>query len=295
MRLERLRRWHWAIIAIVVGIAAAQAQLQWATRDPLTAGNVIEDPQRFESWLLRQTNGQPRLRDVVVHPVHGRGTGQGVRYVVTANRVYDDGGALTLVPIAFVAPQPYKPQIDLDYLPGPAAADAVKKLNAKVNPSILDYLPAVRAAAGVKYTYAWWEQPWQATAVWTAASLLIIAGVWPTVINLIVFGRLTQPPRELGVDLAKVRAARPQPQSSAPGDLAALEELEREMEARIGSSPAATVEAASSVTAPPARVLSAVARETAVAAAAIESTEFGAKPDDFYPTAKSHRTSKESR
>jgi hypothetical protein len=289
MRLERLGRWHWAVIAIIVGIVAAQAQLQWVTRDPLTAGNVIEDPQRFESWLLRQTNGQWWLRDIVVHPVHGRGAAHSVQYVVTANRVYDDGGTLTLVPIAFVAPQPYKPQIDLDYLPGPAAAAAVKKLNANPNPTILDYLATVRTAAGVKYAYAWWEQPWQATAVWTAGSLLLIAGLWPTLIYLIVFGRLTQPPREKGIDLGKVRAAMPQPQSSAPTDLSALEELEREMEAQIGSMPATPGEPASSSPAPAPRVLSAVAQEVPVAAAVVESTDFGAKPDDFYPTAKVHR------
>src|SRR5689334_15650496 len=103
MKLERFQRWHWAILAVIVGVALAQAQLHWTTTDPLTQGNSIEDPQRFESWLLRQTNGQPWLRDIVVHPAHGASAGP---FVVTAKRVYNDGGAVTLVPIAFVPPQP---------------------------------------------------------------------------------------------------------------------------------------------------------------------------------------------
>lgn len=287
MKLERLNRWHWALAAIVIGVMLAQAQLHWVTRDPLTAGNFIDDPQRFESWLLRQTNGQPWLRDIVVHPTRISGDKQPVRYVVTAKRVYDDGGAVTLVPITFIPPQPYKPQLSFDYLPGPVAADAVKKLNANANPSFLDYLSAVQTAAGVRYRYAWWEEPWRATAVWVAASLLLIAGLWPTLINLIVFHRLTRPPQEKGIDLSKVRQTRPSHTAPEP-DNSTLEELEREMETRLAIHPATALEPLTSPEAAPVRTLRAVEDEPVAIEAGGDATEFGAKPDDYYPTAKRH-------
>ena len=285
MKLERLQRWHWAILAVIVGIALAQTQLHWMTSDPLTQGNFIDDPQRFESWLLRQTNGRPWLADVVVHP--GRGASAS-RFVVTAKRVYDSAGATTVVPIAFVPAQPYKPQIGLDYLNSPAATKAIEKFNASANPTILDYLAAARTAAGVTYRYAWWEEPWKSMAAWIGGSLLVIAGLWPTLINLLVYHRLTRPPRERGIDLSKVKA--PQPATPVP-TTDHLEDLEREMESRVeGFAPVASPPEPATTTSP--RVLAARELEPVALEADRDPQEFGAKPDDYYPTAK-RRTGRE--
>ena len=292
MKLERLQRWHWAIVAVIVGVTLAQAQLHWTTTDPLTQGNFIEDPQRFESWLLRETSGRPWLRDIVVHPVRSGSRGApAARYVVTAQRVYDEGGAVTLVPIAFLAAQPYKYQISLDYLPGQAGAKAAEKLTANPNASILDYLATVRAATGVNYRYAWWEDPWKATAAWTLASLLLIAGLWPTLINLLVYHRLTRPPREAGIDLSKVRA--PSPKSTPAPATTDLEELEQEMASRLEGFEPDLHSSDSAPQSTPVRDLCATSVESVAVQANAEAQEYGAKPDDYYPTAKRHSAREE--
>jgi hypothetical protein len=278
MKLERLQRWHLAIAAVIVGVALAQAQLRRATTDPLTRGNFIDDPQRFESWLLRQTNGQPWLRDVVVHPSRTDATHP---YVVTATRIYNDGGAVTRVPITFVPSQPYKPQMSLDYLTGPAASRAIERLNANPGPTFLDYLAAARAAAGVSYRYAWWEEPWKATAVWTAGALLLIAGLWPTLINLIVYHRLTRPPPEPGIELSKVKVPRPAPAAAQAPDLAALEQ---ELASRLDEFETGGAAADLSPSPAPVRALVATASEPALVETHPDAREFGAKPDDYYPT-----------
>jgi hypothetical protein len=284
MKLEQMRRWQWACVAIALGAIAAEVQLH-LTRPPLAEGSFIASPQRFESWLLRKTKGKPALRNVVVHPArNSRDLPPGTQWIVTADREYADGGVPTLVPIAFAAPDPYKPQTRLDYLSSPAAAQAVSRLHSMPRPSLLDYLATLHAAAGVHYRVAWWEDPWLATAAWVGASLLLIGGVWPTLINLIAFHSFTRPAQSTADRVQPVPDSAAQELSEIPATLEVclqLEEAEHSAGALDDRQPPEHAEPA-----PPMRQLNAGRLEPITSSPSEAAGEFEAKADDYYPTAK---------
>ena len=285
MKLEQLRRWQWACLAIVLGVLAAQVQLHW-TRPPLAEGSFVASPRRFESWLLRKTNGKPALRNVVAHPVRNSlDVPPGTRWVVTAERRYIDGGVPTLVPIAFAAPDPYKPQTRLDYLSSPAAAQSVARLHSMPRPSLLDYLATLHAAAGIQYRVAWWEDPWLARAIWVGVSLLLIGGVWPTLINLIVYHSFTRPAQAKVCQVQPVPASAAKAGSQFPAAADMASQLEAEIEGSAGAADDGQIPDHADP-APPVRKLNAE-RIAAITPPQSEAAgEFEAKPDDYYPTAK---------
>jgi hypothetical protein len=71
----------------------------------------------------------------------------------------------------------------------------------RATPSIREYLetriPAIQAQYRVPITlrYAWWTVPWAVFAIWGGGTLVLIGGVWPTVLNLMLGAGLGPPPR----------------------------------------------------------------------------------------------------
>jgi hypothetical protein len=115
--------------------------------------------------------------------------------------------------------------------------------------------------------------------------VLLIGVVWPTVINLLVFGRLTRPREEAGIDLSKASSATPPaaPKGPTEQDLAHLRELEAELAARLargGDVPAPDAPA----TAPAVPAVLGGAPLEPVPQDAHDERLFGARADDFYPT-----------
>jgi hypothetical protein len=146
----------------------------------------------------------------------------------------------------------------------------------------VDFLRLLRTAGVVSYTDAWWRT--YPAATWVGGSVLLIGVVWPTVINLLAFGRLTRPREEKGIDLSKVKnPAAPAPAGPSAEDLEHLHELEAELEAKLaGAAPPAPAEQPT----PPRRaaVLTTAPAGPAPADVPHDDTVFGAKADDFYPT-----------
>jgi hypothetical protein len=99
------------------------------------------------------------------------------KYKVVAEQVRNTRtpGVIDLRPVAFMADAPYKAGLwrgeedqyaDVrDYL-------ATLKKN---NPDLT-----------IRYRFAWWRQTWAIYLLWTGTSLLLIGGVWPSVISLMV-------------------------------------------------------------------------------------------------------------
>jgi len=119
------------------------------------------------------------------------------------------------------------------------------------------------------YHYAWWAVPGLAPLLWMGGGLLLIGGVWPTVLSALTsagYGRVRE---ERGTDLSKVRS------ETAPGEepLVFAGAAEEETKAPIAEALAA---------APPTPApLSSEAPATIAAAAAEEKHYAGS----FYPTA----------
>jgi hypothetical protein len=218
---------------------------------------LLTDQRQFETALVDQRLGHRLFQDVTVYPhwVRSRATGERKPVHLVTGAYWDgntqlkgDAVVARWEPACFVAPVPY----------GQYA-------------TVLDYLAELKARQGVSYRYAWWW--WTARPLFTSTLVAVVAMgvVWPTVVNLLVFGRLTRPPGVGWPSLWRVRRvkAAPSPTAGAPST------GERE------PVPAAPPEA------PPRAAPAPVLRTEAVAAApASQQVEhhYGARPDDFYPT-----------
>lgn len=277
MQVSALRRWHWILIALVVGlIGGSVRQATVDFEDRLDAyGKLMTSQRRFEEALVGQVQGVRQLKDITVYPYRIRSANGSRRLVhIVAARYWNgeavmDHGQLTarFLPCCYLATVPYKP------------------LDGGTPGTILDYLEQLHKSSGVQYRYAWWWWMLTPMALWVSGSLLVIGGIWPTVVNLLAFGTLRRPREERGVSLRNVKAP-PAPQRAVAAPAASyVDELDRELQETlaVGSGSAGETEQA-----PAPKVLASGPLEPLAAPAAADDREFGADKDDFYPTER-HR------
>lgn len=289
MRIERVKRWQWVLLAVVVGAA-----LGWSWRgdgaDLARYGEILNDPEAFERGLFERRDGERRFTNVRVHRQtldDGAGS-RGTFHVVTGN--YCDGrpdphdGTYRWRPRFFVATIPYHVRSQTYHL-GDGSEDDAEKLRAfedLKSPTVLDYLNLLGQTDGLRYTHAWWRTYPMVTCV--AGSVLLIGVVWPTVINLLVYGTFVRPREEEGIDLS-ILDRLPQPPAApaapAPDLTDHLRELEAELAARLAGGGEVPPDSAALSRAPAA--LKTAPLEPAPAAEQAEH-HYGARADDFYPT-----------
>jgi hypothetical protein len=252
---------------------------------------------------LRSVQGHRQFEQLTVTPEwieDPRGLGGPRQFVHVVRGLYWDGrrakgatGGDTAEwrPAFFVAPVPYRPRVDLSVYgtKGPAAA---ARLAAVKEPTVLDFLAAAREAADVQYDYAWYRGSAYARWMWVGGCVMVFGVAIPVVINLTVYGTVWRPRRrkEEGTDLSKVSvppAAEKKPLVT-DDDLAAVAELNGQLEDQIGAGAASGTEAgARTETAVP--VLSGGPVETSTVDAPHDPKAFGVEKDDFYPTERHAR------
>jgi hypothetical protein len=278
MGVAAVPRWAWVVAGLVVGLLHGSLR-EWAsTVDPTDDYDVLlTDQGRFESALVDERLGHRLFKDVTVYPhwLPSRSTG-GKRLVHLVTGSYWDGNTTVRGgevvarwdPACFVAPVPYVPTHQ-----GAGAATSTPG-------TVLDYLATLKIERGVQYRYAWWW--WTARPLFTStlAAALLIGGVWPTVVNLLAFGRLTRPPREKRPSMWRVRRGGRQTPSLAVSVVAESESVVNSV-APVDAPP------------PPAPLAPLATEAVAAPSTGIEAEHhYGAKPDDFYPTelrAEPHR------
>jgi hypothetical protein len=205
-------------------------------------------------------------------------------------------------PYFFITPTPYKPTKPFAItgtVPAqkPTLSDKLQALAEKVHlktpdapDGALTYLKALKAQGKVDFTYEWWKAPRVSMAMWIAGCLVIIGGLWPTLVNLLVFGTFSRPLEEK-VDLRGVKstqAAKAAAHGPSEEDLAQLKALEQQLEANLAASASNSPRGPADQPVPqPVKALTAKELEVAAAAASTQqSHEYAAKPDDFYPVEK---------
>jgi hypothetical protein len=247
----------------------------------LTAYGPTRLGQReFERAIVTNVHGRPAFTHLTVHPYRltGSSAPTNVRVHVVAG-LYCDGQprdengrqALRWEPAYFVASVPYLPV-------------GTGKPGTAPQPPSADVLAYLRST-GVPFRYDsfWWAT--RPPFVWTCGGFLVIGVVWPTVVNLLVFGRWTRPAEPKGLSIFATTS--PPPTSPARrADTAALLELEDEVESHLAEP--ATVPAQSE-SAP--RTLTSDPLQPAEATAGPHK-EFAAAREDFYPNelAARHKT-----
>lgn len=322
MHLEDLKRWHWALIGIVVGAVFALAYLAVKTPDvglegtlkqsvferelPLTASTEADikgqrfaiDGDRGGPFAPAPAGGRalPRLRNLTVYPAGGgRMLVTGERLVEILPQRLDPDNPDRILPAAAhytsffcrTDPGPYKPRFNYDGEPAP-------------NLTLLDYLRHVEEKhpdAGLTYRYAWWTIKPLAIAIGALSGLILIGGVWPTVVGLLIGAGFGHPPaKEPDYDLDRFNHA-PEPAKPAtaaavdPAALAAhLERLEGGLLADLRQSDAARREEPEEA-APAVKDLKTAPLEAPAGAAesAKENVEF---TGEFYPVA--HKVTKKN-
>jgi hypothetical protein len=103
MRIEDLKRWHWCILGILAGLAMAYT---WSNMD--VAQGRTTSQNNFERGLsIKNANGDPQLRNIVIYPPNETPNGEKVSLVtfdwLTQNKGFE------YIKHSFNASIPYKP------------------------------------------------------------------------------------------------------------------------------------------------------------------------------------------
>lgn len=193
MELQNLSRWHWVIVGLLVGLGLGFAYSNWDG----TEGRISVAPEPFQRDLLRQErraeNDPPVIRNVVLN-VDADGV-----YYATFEQINLAKLAYGSFVIKGRTPWPVTHPNGTDLQRGETVAD------------LHEYLEQVKAAnPDFDYHYAWWNEARFVYPIWTVGAVVLIGGVWPTVINLMI-GAGFAPPRKPKEKKIKPTASKPEP------------------------------------------------------------------------------------
>ena len=190
MEIENLKRWHWIAAGIVVGLALAYV---WSSVEP-DRGRRGSAEDLFRNAALKDPkSGRPVVGSVVVHPPQ-EGP-HGMVNVVTYKKWMNDSKSKKTVAVNhwFVAEIPFVP-------PGQRAAGV------SPNFTIADQLKELqKRTPQLAVSSAWWTTKPATFAMWTLGSVVVIGGLWPTLLNVIVgagYGHPRRADRKLDADEA---------------------------------------------------------------------------------------------
>lgn len=291
MQLAALKRWHWILISLILGLAIGKAREGFQGElygDWVEGfGYQLTDQSRFEGAIAQQFQGYRLFKDITVYPrwVTDKSGSRKLVHVVSGR--YWSGQEETVNgkpqaiwrPTCFIAQVPYRPRTDLTIYNKPKGPDFARQFReAGPNATVLDFLSVMGSAAGVSYSYAWWDAHPMMT--WTLISFIAVGLIWPTLVNLLAFGTLTRPPEAKALSLWNVRGSSRKPKPTLALAASGSEE-DKELEAALHTQPAAETPP-TPIDAP--KPLSTAPLEPASVAPAGPSKEFGAEKEDFYPT-----------
>lgn len=278
MQLSAVPRWQWIAVAIVagalVGFVTDAANSQLFGINVQGYGMLLTDQQRFENALIQDYKGIRLFSNPVVYP-HWTTDPRGKRklvYIVSGQywngqqEIKNGQAVAEWVPRCIITQTPYQPRI--------AVTDASNKTVAEF-PSVVEFLDALHRNNSVSYSYAWWGL--HPVLNWVAGSVLVIGGVWPTLINLLAFGALTRPKEVKAVSLWNVRRPKP-PQAPKISYVSSPPEADEQ------ASPPPPAPAEGEDTDPTAVVPLGNAPLELVPEGPREHRDYGADQDDFYPT-----------
>lgn len=282
MELQNLKRWHWVLIGALVGLGLGFGYTRW---DSSAAAPTI-GIRTFQEHLLRQerrVEGDPFLiRNLKLNPpevIDGK-----VQWLLTFD--YLDLRRRSYTKTQTTASEPFRVEI----------INNTEFSRNEELPNIRAYLDAVKAANDhLDYQYLWWREPTWAYILWTGGAVVLIGGVWPTLLNLLVGAGFGRPPREPKdeYDLSRFGKGRPDPvvQAAKPEiDPEALDEVTRAYEANLGdlADQDAAADAASAQEAGPApvRPLTAAPADDPLPPITHQEEEEKEFVGEFYPVAR---------
>jgi hypothetical protein len=189
MQIEDFKRWHWIAISIVVGAALSYLWLNLPAGEMDGARRGISGAELFRDLQLGKTDkGFPLIQNLVINPAQST-TEVGTDKLVRTNYVTGEyleptkPGKGMYRRFSITAEVPFKP-------PGARAAP-------NETYTIRDHIDQLaKSHPDIRYRYAWWNMPAAIVAIWGGGSLLLIGGVWPTVLGLMIGAGLGRPKTE---------------------------------------------------------------------------------------------------
>ncbi len=182
MNIANLKRWQWCIIGLLLGSALGYF---WSSPEMLESGALKLSQVEFEANLLSKdpkSNG-PILTDIVVQPPVVDYQGKTIDIVTfKALRRGATSGKTFRVPAQFLAVEPYKP------LARNVVADELKSGQPL---TVTQFIAAARKRNDqLNLKFGWWNERPAAIGLWAASGLVVIGGIWPTIIGLLISGGL---------------------------------------------------------------------------------------------------------
>lgn len=171
MHIQDLKRWHWVLIAIPIGLALSYA---WTSMEPSVPRHIGQETFEYD-LAAAPVEGHPWLDNLVVHPAR-----EGVTVVTGEQLVLRPNEKLAdYKPFAFNALSPYQPLAPLRRGAAPPPVDP--------NETVLTYLKKNAAShPQLRYRYAWEQQPAVVYAIWTGGAIALIGVVWPMLLGMLV-------------------------------------------------------------------------------------------------------------
>lgn len=271
MSLERISRWVWAAAGAAVSLGIGLLRLAGSAGDFARYGECLASQKRFEAALVSEAGGRKALDGLVVFPERVQsfdGTSRPV-HVVAGDGVGATGaaGLSERSPAAGVLRRGRSVLAGLgDSHPHRRRVGALVPRQPQATARDLSLRVVARAALV--------RQPLD------GGGLVIVGGVWPSVISLLVYGTVLRPREQPGIDLRNVRPSQP---PAAPPPPAGLD-LSR-YKADEARTPAAGESGGGPPAAPPTipvRPLARAADETNTCQATEPAAQFDRDPDDFY-------------
>lgn len=181
MGIENLKRWHWAMIGVLVGVALGWV---WVWQQTGISGLRSAEQREFERDIVLKhlPSGQPLIKDIVIHPPEE--SFDGMVNVVTFKRLAQDRrGRFGWLNMRLVAKIPYKPVFRMVGTVGPELTiDKYLTELAKQRPT-------------VRFRYAWWLVPRNGMILGGVVGLVLIGGIWPSLLNLMLGAGLGPKPK----------------------------------------------------------------------------------------------------
>ena len=170
MGIEYFKRWHWVILGAIAGIAMGYA---WCA---LEAGNPEGrrgDKTRFETeiQLKDPKTNLPLIKNITIYPPEVAFDGKSVNTVTWDRLAEDKQGRTAWIRKSMTVENPYKPVYG----------------SADPNMTFRDYLKQLASQNNsLKYRDAWWLVPRNGMLLGAVAGMIVIGGVWPSLLNLMI-------------------------------------------------------------------------------------------------------------
>ncbi len=224
MQVQDVPRWAWALIGVVVGLLIAYV---WTGSEP----GVVRDvsAQQFRNYAARTSNheaarGEPILTDIVVYPPVEGAYGRAV-YPVTFKELRFQGDTPVRVSRGVNAEVPFIERSE------------------NANNTVIDFLKSIEERnPQMRWRYAIERESRYAYAIGAGAGLVLIGGVWPSLVRLLVGAGLGRAASEEKAEKATRRSSKPSkavapdlaPKGPSAADERALRDYTSELESKVG-------------------------------------------------------------